>query len=79
MDRIYIRPGKGSQGLTNSRIKAYFKVVFGEEPTMIRCEGRYVIAHTDMKLKEKQVRKFASKLGNFQGFVKTNESYLFNL
>ena len=79
MARIYIKPGKGSQGLTNSRIRAYFKAAFGEEPTMIRCEGRYVIVHTNNQLKEKQVRKFASKLGNFQGFVKTEDSYLFNL
>ena len=40
LNRITIMPQKGCKGMSNARIKSYFKATFGEDPTMIRTEGR---------------------------------------
>lgn len=79
LNRICIKVQKGSQGMSNNRIKAAFKSIFAEEPVMIRAEGRNVIIHTPLELKEKRVRRFADKLGAYTSFKGKDNSYSFNL
>lgn len=77
LNRICITPQKGCQGLSNARIKSAFKNIFSEEPVMIRSEGKNIIVHTPLELKDKKVRRFADKLGTFTQFKV--ETILFHL
>ena len=70
LNRICIMPQKGCQGMKNARIEAAFKYIFSVKP---------VIVHTSLELKEKKVRRFAGKLGNFTQFKGDNNSYAFHL
>lgn len=79
LNRICITPQKGCQGLSNARIKSAFKSVFSEDPVMIRSEGKKIIVHTPLELKEKKVRRFADKLGSFTKFKGESNSFAFNL
>jgi len=79
LNRICITPSKGSNGLTNARIIAAFKNTFSQEPVMIRSEGKNIIVHTPLELKEKKVRRFAGKLGSFTQFQGKDNSYSFKL
>ena len=79
LNRICITPQKGSQGLSNARIKSAFKNVFSEDPVMIRSEGKKIIVHTPLELKEKRVRRFADKLGSVTEFKGESNSFSFNL
>ena len=79
LNRICITPQKGCQGLSNARIKSAFKNVFLEEPVMIRSEGKSIIVHTPLELKDKKVRRFANKLGTFTQFHGENNSFSFRL
>lgn len=79
LNRICIMPQKGCQGMKNARIEAAFKNIFSVKPVMIRTEGRNIIVHTSLELKEKKVRRFAGKLGNFTQFKGDNNSYAFHL
>lgn len=79
LNRISITPQKGCQGLTNARIKSAFKNIFSEDPVMIRSEGKNIIVHTPLELKEKKVRRFASKLGSFTQFQGRDNSFSFKL
>ena len=75
LNRICITPQKGCQGLSNARIKSAFKNVFSENPVMIRTEGKKIIVHTPLELKEKKVRRFASKLGSYAKFKCEGNSF----
>ena len=77
LNRICITPQKGCQGLSNARIKSAFKNIFSEEPVMIRSEGKSIIVHTPLELKDKKVRRFADKLGTFTQFQGGNNSFSF--
>lgn len=79
LNRICITPQKGCQGLPNARIKSAFKNIFSEEPVMIRSEGKNIIVHTPLELKDKKVRRFAGKLGTFTQFQGGNNSFSFKL
>ena len=79
LNRVCITPQKGCQGLTNARLKSAFKNVFSEDPVMIRSEGKRIIVHTPLELKEKKVRKFAGKLGSFTNFKGEDNSFSFRL
>ncbi len=79
LNRICITPQKGCQGLSNARIKSAFKNIFSEEPVMIRSEGKNIIVHTPLELKDKKVRRFADKLGAFTQFKGENNSFSFKL
>lgn len=79
LNRICITPQKGCQGLSNARIKSAFKNIFSEEPVMIRSEGKNIIVHTPLELKDKKVRRFAGKLGTFTQFQSGNNSFAFKL
>lgn len=79
LNRICITPQKGCQGLSNARIKSAFKNVFSEDPVMIRTEGKKIIVHTPLELKEKKVRRFADKLGSVTKFKGESNSFAFNL
>lgn len=79
LNRICITPQKGCQGLSNARIESAFKNVFSEKPIMIRTEGKNIIVHTPLELKEKRVRKFANKLGSYTKFQGNNNSFSFKL
>ena len=79
LNRICITPQKGCQGLTNARLKAAFKNIFSEDSVMIRSEGKKIIIHTPLELKEKKVRKFADKLGSFTQFKGGDNSFSFSL
>ena len=79
LNRVCITPQKGCQGLTNARLKSAFKNVFSEDPVMIRSEGKRIIVHTPLELKEKKVRKFAGKLGSFTIFKGEVNSFSFRL
>lgn len=79
LNRICITPQKGCQGLSNARIKSAFKNIFSEEPVMIRSEGKSIIVHTPLELKDKKVRRFADKLGTFTQFQGRNNSFSFKL
>lgn len=79
LNRICITPQKGSHGLTNARLNSAFKNVFSEDPVMIRTEGKNIIVHTPLELKEKKVRRFANKLGSFTNFQGGNNSFSFKL
>lgn len=79
LNRICIKPQKGSQGLTNARLKAIFKQVFSAEPIMFRNEGKKIIIHTSLKLTKKNVKRFAKKLGSYTNFKGKDDSYSFDL
>ncbi|MCI8548925.1 MAG: hypothetical protein HFJ38_08630 [Bacilli bacterium] len=79
LNRICITPQKGCQGISNARIKSVFKNIFSEEPVMIRTEGKKIIVHTSLELKDKKVRRFADKLGSYTQFKGGSNSYSFNL
>lgn len=79
LNRICITPQKGCQGMSDARIKVAFKNVFSEEPVKIRTEGKKIIVHTQLELKEKRVRRFADKLGSYTQFKGENNSYAFKL
>lgn len=46
---------------------------------MIRSEGKNIIVHTPLELKDKKVRRFAGKLGTFTQFQGGNNSFSFKL
>jgi hypothetical protein len=79
LNRICITTQKGCQGLSNARIESAFKNIFSENPVMIRLEGKNIIVHTNLELKDKKVRIFAGKLGNFTKFQGENNSFSFKL
>lgn len=79
LNRICIKPQKGSNGLTNKRITSAFVNVFSAEPVDIRTEGKNIIVHTPLELKEKRVQRFASKLGSYTKFEGKDNSYSFSL
>ena len=79
LNRICIMPQQGSQGLSNARIKSAFKNVFSQDPVMIRAEGKNIIVHTPLELKDKKVRRFAGKLGTFTQFQGADDSFSFKL
>ena len=79
LNRICITPQKGCQGLSNTRIKSAFKNIFLEEPVMVRVEGKNIIVHTPLELKDKKVRRFAGKLGTCYQFQGENNSFSFKL
>ena len=79
LNRIHITPQKGCQGLSNARLEAIFKGVFGVSPVMIRTDGKRIIVHTSLELKEKRVRKFAGKLGSYTQFEGKDNSFSFRL
>lgn len=79
LNRICIMPQKGCQGLSNARIASAFKSVFSTDPVMIRSEGRNIIIHTQLELKDKKVRRFADKLGSYTQFKGADNSYSFKL
>ena len=79
LNRICIMPQKGCQGMSNARIIGAFKSVFSEEPVKIRTEGKNIIVHTSLEIKEKKVRRFADRLGSYTQFKGENNSYSFKL
>ncbi len=79
LNRICITPQKGCKGLSNSRIKSAFKNIFSKDPVTIRSEGKNIIVHTQLELKEKKVRRFAGKFGSFTKFEGRDNSFSFNL
>ena len=79
LNRICIITRKDSHGLQNARIKGAFKNVFGQEPQSIRIDGRNIIVHTNIELKESKVRRFADNLGSYSQFVGVDDSYSFKL
>jgi len=79
LNRIHITPQKGCQGLSNARLEAIFKSVFGENPVMIRTKCKRIIVHTPLQLKEKLVRRFAGKLGLYTQFEGKDNSFYFKL
>ena len=79
LNRICIMPQQGCKGLSNARIKSAFKNVFDQTPVMIRTEGRNIIVHTSLPLKDKKVLRFAKQLGNCYDFQGKNDSYSFKL
>ncbi|MFR2535019.1 MAG: hypothetical protein ACLS95_07370 [Clostridia bacterium] len=79
LNRICIMPQKGCKGLSNIRIKSAFKNIFSVEPVMIRSEGKNIIVHTSLELKEKRVRRFASNLGTYTQLQGENNSFSFKL
>ena len=79
LHRIHITTQKGCKGLSNERLESAFKNVFGVTPVMIRAEGKRIIVHTSLELKEKRVRKFAGKLGSYTQFEGRDNSFSFKL
>lgn len=79
LNRICITPQKGCKGLSNSRIKSAFKNIFSEDPVKVLPEGKSIIVHTQLELKDKKVRRFAGKLGSFTKFEGRDNSFSFNL
>lgn len=79
LNRICITPQKGCQGMSNARIESAFRNIFSVKPVMIRTEGKKIIVHTPLELKEKRVRRFADKLGSYTKFKGESNSYSFNL
>ncbi len=67
------------QGLSNARIKSAFKNVFSEDPSMIQSNEKNIIIYTPLELKEKKVRRFASKIGSYAKFKCEGNSFAFRL